>query len=136
MPTWTLEYDLIWHGLARETYLAIELADADEKFAAGRASAFGATRKALKDYDALCQENHTEEERATRIYKPLAEKNGVSKPITAQYLARILELKSKRHVKTPEEWRAVLPPYLVSAIDYVTVAPPPSAPADGVQANV
>jgi putative ATP-dependent endonuclease of OLD family len=131
---WTLEYDLIRHGLAKETWLAIRLAEADDKITAGTASRFGVTRDALKSWSEFMAQNQTDDERASRIFAPLAEKDGVSKPITAQNLARILELPSTRHARTPEQWRAVLPPYLVAAIDYVTVAAPvPQNAAEGGQ---
>jgi hypothetical protein len=36
----------------------------------------------------------------------------------------LLELPGMSRARTQEQWRAVLPPYLVAAIDYVTVDPP------------
>ncbi|MGH1420154.1 MAG: ATP-dependent nuclease, partial [Hyphomicrobiaceae bacterium] len=115
---WTLEYDLAHCGLAREMWLAVQLASQDERISQGRVSAFAVTRKALRSWAAFEAEELTTEEQASRIYAPLA-KGNVSKPITVQYLARILEL-SGSHKRTTDEWRAAFPQYLVSAIDYVT----------------
>ncbi len=116
---WTLEYDLALSGLGRELWLATELAAADERIAAGSVSAFDVTRDALKSWKDLSDEAISEEERASKIYAELS--NGsVSKPVTAQYLARILVLNGPKHSRTADEWRAVLPPYLIAAIDYVT----------------
>ncbi len=125
---WTLEYDLALAGLGRELYIAAALAQSDERIASGQASAFAVTRRALKDWRTLAERQISEEARASTIYAPLA-MGSVSKPVTAQYLARLLTQAGCRHRRTSDEWRAVLPQYLVAAIDYVTIASP--AP-DGV----
>ncbi|MBX9590851.1 MAG: AAA family ATPase [Hyphomonadaceae bacterium] len=124
---WTLEYDLARCGLAKEMWLAVQLAQDDDKITKGSRSRFGVTRDALKSWEALAEQNYSDDERATHVYATLANEDA-SKPITAQYLARLLELGGKGRVRTPEQWRTVLPPYLVAAIDYVTV---PAAPGDG-----
>jgi len=117
---WTLEFDLIWHGLGREMWLAIRLAEEDDRLAAQSTTFFKVARKALKDWKAFMAQTMPPEERATRIYAPLPLKQA-SKAITAQYLATLLE--REEDTRTPAEWRAVLPPYLVEAIDHVTLAP-------------
>ncbi len=124
---WTLEYDLALTGLGRELFLAIALADNDDGIATGNESAFGVTRQALKDWNTLASEPISPEERAARVYAPLA-KGSVSKPVTAQYLARILTIRNERHSRTADQWRGVLPHYLIEAIEFVT----PDAGAAGV----
>lgn len=128
---WTLEYDLAYAGLGRELSLAVALAENDDRIAVGNVSAFDVTRRALTDWNHLAGQEMSAEERASRIYAPLAS-GSVSKPVTAQYLARILTLSGHRHRRTPEEWRAVLPAYLTQALDYVTADPPgdEDAPAE------
>ena len=64
---------------------------------------------------------------ATNIYMLLTTGTKASKPITAQYLAGALEGKQL----TSDDWRKVLPPYLVDAIDYVTGAVDAAPNADG-----
>lgn len=129
---WTLEYDLAFSGLGRELWLAISLAAADERIAAGNISAFDVTRQALRSWKSLAEEALSDEERASKVYARLAT-GSVSKPITAQYLARVLTLSGLKHRRTADEWRAVLPPYLVAAIDYVTAqGEAPIEPAEEV----
>ena len=120
---WTLEYDLARAGLGRELFLAIALADADEKISGGTVSAFDITRQALQAWKGFADEAIPDEERAAKIYAPLA-KGAVSKSITAQYLARILSRAGRQHSRTPAAWRTVLPDYVVAAIEYVTTDPP------------
>lgn len=129
---WTLEYDLTYSGLEREMWLAVQLASQDERIAKGQVSAFAVCRKALRSWAALEAEELSPEEKATQVYAPLA-KGSVSKPITAQYLARILEL-GGTHKRSTDEWRTTFPEYLISAIDYVTVLPNAPEPEE-VQAD-
>lgn len=103
-----------------ELFLAIALAGQDERIASGNESAFSVTRRALRDWNALADAEITGHERAARIYAPLA-RGSVSKPVTAQYLARILTLPSERHSRTVDQWRGVLPKYLIEAIEFVTL---------------
>ncbi|MEW8109994.1 MAG: AAA family ATPase [Candidatus Thiodiazotropha endolucinida] len=126
---WTLEYDLARTGLGRELYLAIALAKKDDDIALETVKAIGVTRQALKDWNTFANETMLDDERASRIYAPLA-KGSVSKSVTAQYLARILMRTGKSHVRTPAEWKDVLPGYIVDAIEYVTADSPT---ADAVQ---
>ena len=125
---WTLEFDLIWHGLGREMWLAIRLAEEDDRLAAQSTTFFKVARTAIKDWKAFMAETMTPEERAARIYAPLPLKQA-SKTITAQYLAALLE--REEDTRTHAQWRAVLPPYLVAAIDHVTVTPSAAAPETG-----
>jgi len=115
---WTLEYDLIAYGLACEVWLAVRLARADEQISSDRTSVFRVARQALRDWAEFIEEQQTEEQKASRIYAPLAD-GSVSKPITAQYLAAILG--RREMTRSTQQWREIFPPYIVSAIDYVTV---------------
>ena len=132
---WTLEYDLAYFGLAKDVYVAAHLAKKDDALAKlgkdlDEASAKTEEQKAQTDFDILEQEaskNTTngiadgcayKELLATKIYALFTNGTKASKTISAQYLAGALEDKKL----TPEDWRKVLPPYLVEAIDYVTGA--------------
>lgn len=119
---WTFEYDLARAGLDRELFLAIALARKDDDIASETVKAIGVTRQALKDWETFADEAMSDDESAARIYAPLA-KGSVSKSVTAQYLAQILMRTGKNHIRTPEEWKDVLPNYIVDAIEYVTVDP-------------
>ena len=118
---WTLEYDLIAYGLAREVWLAVRLARADEQISSDRTSVFRVARQALREWAEFIEEQQTEEQKASRIYAPLAD-GSVSKPVTAQYLAAILG--RREMTRSIQQWREIFPPYIVSAIDYVTVPKP------------
>lgn len=129
---WTLEYDLARAGLARELFLAIALAKKDDDIALETVKAIGVTRQALKDWNTFADEAMPDDERAARIYAPLA-KGAVSKSVTAQYFARILMRTGQNHIRTPAEWKGVLPDYIVDAIDYVTTDSPKADTAQATQ---
>lgn len=116
---WTLEYDLARAGLGRELYLAISLAKKDDDIASETVKDIAVMRQALTAWKAFAGETMPNDERAARIYAPLS-KGSVSKSVTAQYLARILMRTGKSHIRTPVEWKGVLPDYIVDAIEYVT----------------
>ena len=120
---WTLEYDLARAGLGRELFLAIALARKDNDIASERLKAIGVTRRALREWNTFADETMSDDERAAKIYAPLA-KGSVSKSVAAQYLARILLRTGLSHQKSPTEWQAVLPNYIVGAIQHVTSQPP------------
>lgn len=129
---WTLEYDLARAGLGRELYLAIALAKKDDDIALETVKAIGVTRQALKDWKTFADQAMPDDERAARIYAPLA-KGSVSKSITAQYLARILMRTGKSHMRTLAKWKDVLPNYIVDAIEYVTADSPTADIAQAAQ---
>ena len=130
---WTLEYDLAHFGLAKDVYMAGHLAIRDESLAKkgddlNEETTETENQRALTSFNSLEQEAKqaissdlangctVEEFLATQVYALFTNGTKASKPITAQYLARALEDK----ILTPDDWRKVLPPYLVEAIDYVT----------------
>lgn len=90
---WTLEYDLAYFGLSREMLVARELADADDKINSEKTTLAAVVGTAVNEYNELEAENLPKEELCSRIYKPFAVSNGVSKPTAAQYFANILEAK-------------------------------------------
>jgi putative ATP-dependent endonuclease of OLD family len=120
---WTLEYDLAHAGLAREVFLAARLAASDERIAAGKVKAYVVARKALRDFDNLAAKHPARDELATHIYEPFINDSSLSKTTSAQYLARILQSRHRRGRMTAESLRAMLPRYIVNAIEYVTLPP-------------
>jgi len=80
-------------------------------------------RQALRDFDVLVGEHPNRDELATYIYEPFINDSGLSKATAAQYLARILQSRHRCGRMTPESLRAMLPRYIVDAIEHVTLAP-------------
>ena len=132
---WTLEYDLALGpkneddtfpgGLAEDVFIAACLAEKDDSINDQKTTVPDVEKTAIKEFDALkvaTEEKNNctmEEVLAAKIYAKFA-KNGVSKPIAAQYLAERLQSKNKKGELTSDNLRARLPKYLVAAIDYVT----------------
>jgi putative ATP-dependent endonuclease of the OLD family len=134
---WTLEYDLAYFGLAKDVYAAAHLAKKDDALAKqgkdmDEVTVKAEEQKAQTDFNSLEQEasNNSSnglvdgcaynELRATKVYALFTTGTKASKTIAAQYLAGALL--DKQEERTSEEWRKVLPPYLVDAIDYVSGA--------------
>ncbi|MDP3000009.1 MAG: AAA family ATPase [Bryobacterales bacterium] len=132
---WTLEYALALGpeakdggfplGLAEDVYVAANLADHDDAINAGNIQAAEVVTTAADQFAALKREAvaedgcAAEEVLATKVYARFA-KDGVSKPVAAQYLAERLTSKYGKGEITAEGLRARLPRYLTQAIDYVT----------------
>lgn len=141
---WTLEYDLAYCGHAQDVYVAAHLAKRDE-YLATKGDELDEKRIKIEKQKALTRFNNLElkskneisngsandstyqELLATKVYALFTTGTKASKPITAQYLARALEDKQL----TPDDWRKLLPPYLIEAIDYVTGAVDTTPKADG-----
>jgi putative ATP-dependent endonuclease of the OLD family len=117
---WTFEYDLAYFGLAREVWVAAQMAKKDDEINYGKITRVAVAHAALKAYAKLTQEKLSKEELHSHIYKLFSAKSVVSKPIAAQYLACILEKMQRKGHLSPAELRTLLPPYIVNAIDYVT----------------
>lgn len=132
---WTLEYDLALgpededggfpHGLAKDVFVAACLAGNDDAINAGEIQPAAVQKAAAIEFAALkaaavardgCA---PEEVLAAKVYATFA-KDGVSKPIAAQYLAERLTSRHAKGELTSEDLRARLPKYLTRAIDYVT----------------
>ena len=69
---WTLEYDLAYFGLAKETYVAIALADADDKINDKKTTVAEVEDAAKEDFDELAVKNLSKEELCSSVYEPLA----------------------------------------------------------------
>lgn len=134
---WTLEYDLALgtsNGqgvretpLAENVWTAIWLADEDEKICGDPALAADEEVKAVAAFMvmkaglATAFGQDASEVLASTIYARFQEK--ISKPITAQYLATILQNRFDTGEIDAAWLRKELPSYLVDAIDYVTGGP-------------
>lgn len=114
---WTLEYDLAYFGLGWEVWLATSFAIDDDKLNNSELTREALKASAYTDYKAAT-DNRSKEEQASIIYARLEDK--ASKPITAQYLADILETKFEGGQEMSDSLRVKLPPYLVSSIEFVT----------------
>jgi putative ATP-dependent endonuclease of OLD family len=113
---WTLEYDLAHYGLAREVWIAADLAAADARIHAGRVSIAEVVRSSTRDFRDVAALDP--EQRSTSVYAKF--KGGASKAIAAQYLATLLDRAAQRKRHDVDTLRAALPPYVVAAIDYAT----------------
>jgi putative ATP-dependent endonuclease of the OLD family len=135
---WTLEYDLALGpkdendgyslNLAEDVYVATCLAENDDAINAKKIAVADVARAAIEEFGTLkstavakdgCA---VEETIAATIYAKFA-REGVSKPIAAQYLTERLQSKHNDDELTPEDLRKRLPKYLTRAIDYVTGTP-------------
>lgn len=130
---WTLEYDLALGpkdekggfpgGLAEDVYIAACLADKDDGINSGKINKSDVVSEATVEFAkmktaATKKEGCTAEEvLASHVYARFA-KDGVSKSISAQYLAE--RLQSEERGLTICDLRRLLPGYLIDAIDYVT----------------
>ena len=107
-------------GLGRELWIATRLAIADESIGDGTKQRLEVIEKAMKSWKKLQDKKLRKQELATEIYKPLVKDSRASKATTAQYLADLLEEKTKNGELDSTSLRKSLPEYLVKAIDYVT----------------
>jgi putative ATP-dependent endonuclease of OLD family len=120
--SWTLEFDLaLQPGLAADVHQAIQLARSSSRKPAWLSRI---RERAAKEYGAWVAEGKSASQIAVLIYRPLLEKEA-SKAEVAEQLAAILRARPD----DPTAMRAVLPPYLVRAIDFVTGDYVPGAPA-------
>jgi putative ATP-dependent endonuclease of OLD family len=117
---WTLEYDLSYFGLAREVWVAAHMARDDEAISSGKTTRVAVARKALYSFAVLGQKELSKEELCSNVYQLFSGNSGISKPTAAQYLACVLEVLQRKGHLPPEKLRAVLPPYITEAIEYVT----------------
>jgi putative ATP-dependent endonuclease of the OLD family len=117
---WTLEYDLAYHGLAREVWIAAHLAKADEHIGRRPEKLWRLYGEAARAFETLT--TLSKEALAASVYAKY--QAGASKAIAAQYLADLLERASKRRRTSPDDLRTKLPPYVVDAIEYATGTPP------------
>jgi putative ATP-dependent endonuclease of OLD family len=132
---WTLEYDLALGpkdkndkfpaGLAEDVFVAACLAEKDDTINAKKDKVEDVEKTAISEFAAQKKASipeagcTAEEVLASRIYAKFA-RDGVSKPIAAQYLAGRLRNKHESGELTSVQLRAKMPKYLIEAIDYVT----------------
>jgi putative ATP-dependent endonuclease of OLD family len=116
---WTLEFDLAREGLAQEVWVAIHLADQEEKLFGNSFKTMRAALIARKDFEQLKGTHQDEDVLCSHVYAKLL-KGQVSKAITAQYLAEILEYAISRGDLEATTLAARLPAYVREAIEFVT----------------
>lgn len=120
--SWTLEFDLaLQPGLAADVHQAIQLARSSSRKPAWLDKI---RERAAKEHEAWVAEGKSATQIAVLIYQPLLDKEA-SKAEVAEQLAAILRARPE----DPAAMRAVLPSYLVRAIDYVTGDYVPGGPA-------
>ena len=113
-PQWTLEYDLALYGLASYVHQATWLAGEEID---GRKTFVRVVRKARAEMRRWLAAGRTEKAIACLIYEAFVRRsNRVSKAEAAQWLAWLLEK------RPPADPRAVIPGYLVGAIEHATGA--------------
>lgn len=121
---WTLEYDLAYFGLAKQVWIAAHLAKNDAAIRATSKACIPAALTVLRSFKELNRDYPDKENLASRVYAILASDSTISKATTAQYLASLLEAQQKKGRLAPDTLRSLLPPYLVKAIEFVTVESP------------
>jgi len=135
---WTLEYDLALGpkdsdgkfpgGLAEDVFVAAFLAASDDALNAGTKKLSDVESSVLREFSKLKEdatasdECAAEEVLASQVFAKFA-KDGVSKPIAAQYLAERLQTRHDKGELTADELCSLLPKYLLQAIEYVTGGP-------------
>jgi len=119
---WTLEFDLALTDLAPYLHVAISLAKpakpTDATLPIGD-DAKKIIRSANAEYRRWTEEGKSKLEIACLIYEPLL-KRQASKADAAQCLASLLERRHCRPNWDELQWRAVLPEYIVKAMDHAT----------------
>lgn len=118
---WTLEYDLAYFGLARDVWIAAHLAKADERINAAKTTKGAVARDALRSFSHISVRKPAQDELASNVYALFTSDSAASKATAAQYLACLLEVRQRKGQLPPATLRSTLPPYLLHAIDNVTV---------------
>ena len=119
--SWTLEFDLaLQPGLAADVHQAVQLARTNSRKPAWLEKV---RKRALEEYAQWVAAGKSAAEIAVMIYQPVFDKMA-SKAQVAEQLAAILRARTDG----TEAMRTLLPPYLLSAIDYVTGGYVPGKP--------
>jgi putative ATP-dependent endonuclease of OLD family len=116
---WTLEYDLAFFGLAEYVWIAADLADNDDALLLAPETFDAKVAQAKSGYSDIAGSVPSNEQLCSKVYARFA-KDGVSKAISAQYLASILADAVGKGDLTPAGLSASLPPYLLAAVEHVT----------------
>lgn len=108
---WTLEFDLALRpGIAKDMHIAVQLA----KTASRDAARLEAIRTAAAaEYNGWIAASLSARQIAVEIYRPVIDKRASKAVVAEQFAARL-----RKRTETAAELRALLPPYLVAAIDY------------------
>lgn len=114
---WTFEYDLSAAGLGKEVFLAAKLAIKDESNVPAKKSCKEVYTDSIKEYESTIAPIKDKKILASTIYSCFTKGTSASKAITAQYLSFLLE---KRFKDKASELVAVLPNYILGAIEHVT----------------
>lgn len=119
-PYWTLEYDLAACGLAEEVHVAVQIARSLKNKAEGIT---GATlrkviREARVEYAEWQEELSDAKAIAARIYEDVYAKRA-SKAEVSHVLGELLTRTRRGRQRSSEEWRELLPEYLVRSMAYV-----------------
>ena len=116
---WTLEYDLAYAGLGKDVWVAAKLAGADDQINSGKKDLADVVTEAEEGFAAL-DDGRSAEELASHVYALFTTGTRASKAVVAQYLANRLEKRVGDQELNAETLKAILPPYLMAAIEYVT----------------
>lgn len=132
---WTLEYNLALGpqnkdrtfsgGLAEDVFVAAHLASKDEDIHTDKKKRTECENEAMATFSIIREKTEpqngcaVEEVIASEVYAKFA-RDKVSKAIAAQYLSELLIKHYEDKVLTSEQLKALLPVYLVEAIEYVT----------------
>jgi putative ATP-dependent endonuclease of OLD family len=116
---WTLEFDLAREGLAEEVWLAVHLADQEEKNLGNSIKTMRAAAAARKDFKQLRETHQDDDVLCSHIYAKLT-KGQISKAITAQYLTEILEFAIVNGRTNAASLSARIPEYVRQSIEFVT----------------
>ena len=127
---WTLEYDLAYFGLAKEIYTAATLAKNDDPLNEDRKTLDVVLGEAAECFATITAESQTREEIGSKVYKMFS---SASKAITAQYLAGLLEDSVAKGDLSAEQLRALLPPYIIGALEFATTRLQEPGEAEGVR---
>jgi putative ATP-dependent endonuclease of the OLD family len=116
---WTLEFDLAREGLAEEVWIAIHLADQEDKLLGNSFRTIRAALVAQKEFKQLRQTHQDDDVLCSHIYAKLI--NGqISKTITAQYLAEVLEVEFAYEKLNAASLVTRIPEYVRQSIEFVT----------------
>ena len=128
---WTLEYDLAHCGLEEQIFTAAILAMNDDPLNSKKKAFRDIIKKAKKEFSDLKSNTRNDQEMlCSKVYK-LFYSRAASKAVAAQHLAKILQLEFEREENGADRFRALLPRYLVHAIEYVTRHQTKNTPTDG-----
>lgn len=117
---WTLEYDLAFAGLAREVFVAAYLAKNDEVLHTGRNDRANIEADAVLRFQQIAEQAGADPAVLCSIIYDEFYRGRASKAITAQYFVELVKTRFQSGDLVPATMLAILPPYIVSAIEHVT----------------